>query len=190
MEELYIKLLCKRVEERFGLHPTTTDDFADLSDDILLVTRERLSVSTLKRVFGRCNTSLIPRRTTLSILCRYIGFADWTDLCERLRAGMTSESDFKPVNAINLDHIEPDTRLKITWLPDRRIVVRHLCGRRFEIIEACNTKLNVGDIIEIALLAPNEPMFISSIVRNDKFFTGYLAGQLHGVSIESVSPAK
>ncbi len=190
MEEFYIKLLCERVAERFGYSPVTTEDFADLSDSIMQVTKERLSVSTLKRVFGRVSFSQAHRRTTLTIMCRYIGFSDWTELSDVLRNSMNCESDFKPINAISLDNIEPDSELKIKWLPDRHIIVRNLGDKQFEVLEACNTKLNTGDIIEIALLAPNEPMFISKIIRNDKYFTGYLAGQLHGVTVENVSGGK
>lgn len=190
MEEFYIKLLCERVAERFGYSPVTTEDFADLSDSIMQVTKERLSVSTLKRVFGRVNFSQAHRRTTLTIMCRYIGFSGWTELSDVLRNSMNCESDFKPINAISLDNIEPGSELKIKWLPDRHIIVRNLGDKQFEVLEACNTKLNTGDIIEIALLAPNEPMFISKIIRNDKYFTGYLAGQLHGVTVESVSGGK
>lgn len=190
MEEFYIKLLCERVAERFGYNPVTTEDLADLSDSIMQVTKERLSVSTLKRVFGRVSFSQAHRRTTLTIMCRYIGFSDWTELSDVLRNSMNCESDFKPINAISLDNIEPDSELKIKWLPDRHIIVRNLGDKQFEVLEACNTKLNTGDIIEIALLAPNEPMFISKIIRNDKYFTGYLAGQLHGVTVENVSGGK
>lgn len=187
MEELYVKLLCGRVEEHFGRKLATTGDFADLSAEIMRITGERLSVSTLKRVFGRVNASKAYRQTTLTILSRYLGFDNWSEMRDMFHAGMKCESDFKPVNALNLDRIEVGTVLKIRWMPDRLIIVRHLGSREFELLEACNTKLNVGDVIEIALLAPNEPMFISKITRNDKFFTGYLAGQIHGVTVESVS---
>lgn len=184
MEELYIKLLCKKVEQRYGHPLDTTDDFVALSEDIDKVVNERLSVSTLKRCFGRVNANLIHRNTTLSILARYTGFRDWAEFANTLRTSLNEESDFKSINAISTEKMPIGCELKISWLPDREITVRHIGESRFLILDAKNTKLYVNDIIEIALLAPNEPMFISKITRNERFFTGYLAGQLHGVNVE------
>ena len=184
MEEFYIKQLCRHIEQRFGHPLDTTEDFTALSDAIRDVTGERRSVSTLTRCFGRVSATLAHRNTTLSILARYTGCSDWADYTRTLRASVSEESEFKPINAISISDIAVGRELKINWLPDREITVRHLGDSRFVILEAKNTKLLNDDIIEIALLAPGEPMFISKILRGEKTMTGYLAGQLHGVNVE------
>lgn len=184
MEEFYIKQLCRQIEKRFAHALDTTEDFAALSDAIWGITGERLSVSTLKRCFGRVNAKLVHRNTTLSILARYVGCDDWADYTRSLRASISEESEFKPINAISISDMTVGCELKINWLPNREILVRHLGQSRFVILEEKNTKLLSDDMIEIALLAPGEPMFISRIVRGAKTMTGYLAGQLHGVNVE------
>lgn len=130
------------------------------------------------------NAKLVHRNTTLSILARYIGCDDWADYTRSLRASISEESEFKPINAISISDMTVGCELKINWLPNREILVRHLGQSRFVILEAKNTKLLSDDMIEIALLAPGEPMFISRIIRGAKTMTGYLAGQLHGVNVE------
>lgn len=184
MEDLYIKLLCKKIEERYGQPIETTEDFERLSNDIRDVTKERLSVSTLKRAFGRVASSRRRRDTTLNILAQYIGFRDWKDYLFILKSSIGEESDFKAINAIAIDRLAIGEQLKISWLPNREIYVEYLGDKKFIIRKAVNTKLLQGDTIEIELLAPGEPMFISRITRNERFFTGYLAGQLHGVNVE------
>lgn len=186
MDNLYIRTLINRIETRFGHSLTSTKDFCALSDDIYKVTGDMLSVSTLKRLFGRFGTRLAPRQSTLSIAARYLGYNDWEEFTLSMSESGLVESDFRPINAIKLDTLPTGSELSISWLPNREIKVRYLGDHKFRIIEAHNTKLNRDDIIEIALLAQNEPMFISKIIRSEKYFTGYLAGQLHGVNVKSI----
>jgi hypothetical protein len=48
-----------------------------LSDDIFSRTETRLSVTTLKRVWGRIKYQSSPSTTTLNALAKYAGYADW-----------------------------------------------------------------------------------------------------------------
>ncbi len=184
MEQSYIKLLCGLIVKRYGHPVETTEDFTGLSDDINSAVRERLSVSTLKRCFGRVNAHLAHRNTTLNILARYVGSYDWADFLRTMRSELNDESDFRSIKAIDVDNMQCGMCLAIKWLPNREITVRYLGQNRFTILHASHTKLMVSDIIEIVLLAQGEPMFINKVERGDKVFSGYIAGQLHGVSIE------
>ncbi|MBV7533780.1 hypothetical protein [Chitinophaga sp. sic0106] len=55
----------------------TNYDYEKLSVDIEEKTGVLLSVTTLKRVFGRVKYNSAPAITTLNALAQYIGFADW-----------------------------------------------------------------------------------------------------------------
>lgn len=186
MDSLYIRTLIERIEARFGHTLKSTQDFAALGTDIYKETGDMLSVSTLKRLFGRFSIRLSPRRSTLSIASRYLGFKDWEEFTRSISEKEKIESDYRPINAIKLENLSPGSVLSISWLPNREIKVEYLGENRFRIIDAQNTKLNKDDIIEIALLAQNEPMFISKIIRSAKYFTGYIAGEVHGVKVQSV----
>ncbi|MDT0607190.1 hypothetical protein [Croceitalea rosinachiae] len=55
----------------------TNKDFIQLSERILEVTGKQLSVTTLKRVWGRVGTLASPSTTTFDILSEFIGFESW-----------------------------------------------------------------------------------------------------------------
>jgi len=55
----------------------STADFEKLSEKIQEKTGVMLSVSTLKRVFGRVDYQSRPSLTTLNTLAQYIGYEDW-----------------------------------------------------------------------------------------------------------------
>lgn len=52
-------------------------DFEELSERIFLSTNKRLSVTTLKRIWGRAEWVANPSRVTLDILSEFAGFENW-----------------------------------------------------------------------------------------------------------------
>ena len=58
----------------------TNEDFDTLSDLIFEKTSVRLSVSTLKRIWGKVRYDSSPTTATLNALARYAGFDSWRDL--------------------------------------------------------------------------------------------------------------
>lgn len=72
--------LKEAVEERLARGPSgdwTNYDFERLSEEILTVTSISLSVSTLKRFFGKVKYGSSPSITTLNALATFAGHADW-----------------------------------------------------------------------------------------------------------------
>lgn len=55
----------------------TNEDFDQLSDRIFEKTEARLSVSTLKRIWGKVKYDHSPTTATLNVLARYAGFEGW-----------------------------------------------------------------------------------------------------------------
>ncbi|MEO0900290.1 MAG: hypothetical protein AAFY71_28025 [Bacteroidota bacterium] len=55
----------------------TNKDFECLSERIWDKTQKRLSVTTLKRIWGRAETGSQPSQTTLDILAEFAGFDNW-----------------------------------------------------------------------------------------------------------------
>lgn len=70
-----IKDLCRAVEQKTGRTLLTPSDFKWLSEQIEEQTNELLSVSTLMRLWGY-RPGVSPRKSTLDILARYLGYAD------------------------------------------------------------------------------------------------------------------
>ena len=54
-------------------------DFERLNEQIFAETNVQISVSTLKRIFGKASYNSSPSLTTLNTLAVFIGFANWRD---------------------------------------------------------------------------------------------------------------
>jgi len=61
----------------------TNYDFEKLSDVIHNRTHVRLSVTTLKRIWGKVKYDSAPTLTTLNTLARFAGTSDWREFCQR-----------------------------------------------------------------------------------------------------------
>ncbi|ADB39647.1 hypothetical protein [Spirosoma linguale] len=74
---------CRRqIEQVSGLgsgEGWTTADFDHLSEAILATTGACLSVTTLKRVWGKVRYDSSPTTTTLNVLVQYLGYSNWHD---------------------------------------------------------------------------------------------------------------
>jgi hypothetical protein len=82
MKEQIINDLKRAIEVRLGWGPPekwTNYDFEKLSEEIQKITNTSLSVSTLKRFFGKAKYGNTPSVTTLNTLAAFLDFPDWRD---------------------------------------------------------------------------------------------------------------
>lgn len=125
-------LLKQEVERTFGRQLTEAGDFEELSHLLLSHTRESLSPTTLKRIWGYLkNEEVETRRHTLDVLARFVGFHSYEDFCNHTDQLDEVQSGIKTEERILTESLKSGQRLVITWHPDRRIVVRHLGYSRF-----------------------------------------------------------
>ena len=76
------KDLCRAVEHETGRTYSASSDFKWLSDRIQERTNELLSTSTLMRLWGY-RQGVAPRKATLDILARYLGYMHYDDFCQQ-----------------------------------------------------------------------------------------------------------
>lgn len=69
--------LLEKVEEKYPFEVLHSKDCDNLAKDILQVTGERVSGSTIKRLFGFIKTKSNPNNYTLNVLAKYIGNEDY-----------------------------------------------------------------------------------------------------------------
>lgn len=84
------KELISSIEKHLGWgvgNSWTQKDFTRLSGMILETTGKQLSVTTLKRVWGRTETRANPSVTTFDILSEFIGFESWRDFQSQQQNG-------------------------------------------------------------------------------------------------------
>lgn len=179
------ELLKKEVERVWGCQLKEARDFEQLSQILLSHVRERLSPTTLKRMWGYLKHEEVQTRShTLDVLSRFVGYRNYEDFCAHTDQLEEVQSGIKVEEKIATERLRPRQRLIITWRPDRRIVVVHKGNGLFEIMEAENTKLNVGDTFRCHLMIQHEPLYLDDVVHQGQPAMVYVAGQRDGVVVE------
>lgn len=80
-----LPLLLGRIEQKLSWgdgNDWSSADFSKLSESIFSETGKRLSVTTLKRAWGRTSQASKPSATTLNILAAYVGETHWRALAQ------------------------------------------------------------------------------------------------------------
>lgn len=155
-----------------------------LALDMERVTGERLGVNTLKRLLGRIADDRSPRETTLNIIANYLGFPDWEvlQLFEQQRA---KASVFSTVyRELRTTHFDEGNLLEITYLPNRRVVLRSLGQGRFEVAVSKNSKLASGDQLSLPIVVEGFPLIAHEVVRNGELLGTFTAGREQGIKFK------
>jgi hypothetical protein len=79
-------------------------DFERLSDEVNLATGVRLSVTTLKRIWGKLKYESDPTLTTLNTLAQYAGYTDWRSFSH---SGQNRTSEVSPGPPIHVFPVNP-----------------------------------------------------------------------------------
>ena len=177
-----LTLLLTRVEELFGKRVSTPYDFEALSSSIFGKTGKRLSISTLKRLWGYVTITNKPSNSTLNILCEYVGCKDYLTYCKDLQVDSSFASRFFSSDCLNTSELEEGKTVTVRWAPDRVVTMKYLGDQKFRVIEQCNSKLEVGDEFEISHIMLNFPLIIPRILRNGEYTASYVAGRQGGIN--------
>ncbi len=179
----YIKSLLNIVEEYHSRPIRTTVDFEALSITVEQQTSERISASTLKRLWGYVSDKHEPRRYTLDVLSKYIGRKDFETFCEWLTSQELSDSDFFTAKKIVSAELERGARVEMGWSPDRYIILECLGDNRFCVERSENSKLLVGDEFSVSIFMLDYPLYIPSVVRDGEILSSFVGGKSGGLTI-------
>ena len=89
------KKLCKEIETALGRQMQTPKDFEFLRDRIYARLHVLVSRTTLMRFWGYVDEDVTPRKGTLDILSRFLGYKDWESFQEN--AKLPKEQQSSPV---------------------------------------------------------------------------------------------
>lgn len=178
-----LQFLLAKVEQTCGRAIQTTTDFEALSVVIEHDINDSISASTLKRLWGYVPSHSTPRLATLDVLSRYVGERDFLHFCENLRKNASSESGFFSAVRIAASDLEPGTRIRLGWNPDRLVVLESLGAFRFRVLRNHNSSLREGDEFEVASFLQGFPLYIPRILRNGEFLPAYIAGSVNGLTL-------
>lgn len=101
-----IRKCCAQIEKDIQWGPSdrwTNQDFDRLSEIIFQKTKIKLSVSTLKRVWGKVNYTSLPSAITLNALAIYNGYGSWREFWQQHNA----EKPATDVSTAKVVHTKP-----------------------------------------------------------------------------------
>lgn len=182
-QQAQINYLLRQVEQYHTRPIKTTVDFEALSTVIEHQTSERISASTLKRMWGYVNDRRSPRRYTLDVLAKYIGCRDFADFCDKIEAEGLSDSDFFTPFMVASTDLEIDDVVEIGWNPDRFIRLQYLGDNRYKVISSENSKLAQNDEFTIVNFMLGYPLYIPSVLRDNKILPSFVGGKNGGITI-------
>lgn len=175
--------ICTEIERMAGRSMHTPRDYDFLSELIFQKTRERISPSTLKRLWGYLDNGIKPRRYTMDVLSRFLGYADYEAYEQRDGA---VESNLVLARRLNAKDLSIGSKIKLTWQPDRVCIIEHRGEGRFVVVNAEKPKLSVGDTFTCHLFIEHEPLFLDDLIHSGGTPTAYVAGRENGVMFEIV----
>ena len=171
--------LRKEVESLVGRSIKSPKDFDFLERQIQGYTNERISVSTLKRMWGYVATQSKPSLFNLNLLSRMVGYPDWKTFVGG-QEGMASSRFFVKSKLI-ADALCVGEQVKLSWNPGRIVTVVYRGNDFFEVLESINSKLAKGDTFTCHQFVTDEPLYLSNLTHAGIPPCNYVAGQNGGV---------
>lgn len=185
----------QKIEARYGKPLCYSKDCEGLANSINKFCNERISVTTLKRLFGFAKSVEQPRLYTLDVIAAYIGYKDWSSLLANIekRENITAPVGAKSIiddgfpTDIHLLHHQISISLTTQNINTKRIVslCRHL-GKRPEIFPF------VIEMIGIATRQKNiqflKQVFNLPVIFDEKIHSPiqmYYVGQTMGLMLRS-----
>lgn len=169
------------IEKQLQRAIRTPYDFEFLTGVVWERLHEHISPSTLKRLWGYIDGADVTRRSTLCLLSRFLGYADWDAYMSALATRTDVESDLFAGEGLGIDDLRAGDCVEVTWMPNRRCVFRYEGDARFLVTVAENAKLHVGDRFETACFILGRPMYIDRLIRGDEPPKAYVAGAKNGL---------
>lgn len=155
-------------------------DCESLSLDIESKTGVRIGATTLKRLLGFAQDERTPHGSTLDVIAHYLGYAHWDELSKIEDMG---NSDFDAFDhEVRSADLLPDACVEITYLPDRKIRMQYLGNNHYRIIESENSKLQVGDEVEVLNFVLHHPLLVLNVWRSGQSLGQFTAGRVSGLS--------
>lgn len=184
MEQPEIIALRKAVEATIPRKIKTPYDFNYLAGAIMERTKEMLSETTLKRVWGYIDGYDTIRQHTLQVLARFAGYESYEDFYAHFIA--TSDSAVVAGQSVQCEQLEAGSKVRFAWLPDRECVAEFLGGQRFRVVSTANTQLHLGDCFCTPLFILGEPLYLHNIERDGKPLPTYVVGKKSGLTAVEV----
>lgn len=178
-----IGYLISDIENKINRSIKYPSDFEFLSSVIDETTRERLSISTLKRIWKYVNSDHDPRESTLTTLARFIGFTDWDAYrIDLFRRGALRDESLQTQQIRTNCLMEGDT-IFIGWDSDSNCKIKYLGDNKFEVLEASDEKIQDGDTFNAVSFNISRPLIITNLIQRDFSYKNYMTAEDGGLTV-------
>ena len=167
----------------------TPKDFEFLRERIYARLHILVSRTTLMRLWGYVDEEVTPRKGTLDILSKFLGYRDWLQYQEN--ACLAKEQQSSPVMSRKLSvssDLSIGEKLRLTWQPGRVCDVEYLGELSFRVIASENTRIQPGDTFQCSLIIEGEPLYLDNLRKGDGSSSAetiaYVCGKKTGVNFE------
>ena len=165
----------------------TPKDFEFLRERIYARLHILVSRTTLMRLWGYVDEEVTPRKGTLDILSKFLGYRDWLQYQEN--ACLAKEQQSSPVMSRKLSvssDLSIGEKLRLTWQPGRVCDVEYLGNLSFRVIASENTRIQPGDTFQCSLIVEGEPLYLDNLKQGEMPAVAYVCGKKTGVRFEQV----
>ncbi|NDV65597.1 hypothetical protein [Bacteroides sp. 224] len=176
-------LICQLLKEKSATQLLRPADFAVLSECILEKTGERLSVNTLKRLFGTL-AEVDPTQTTLNIIAQYLEYPTWSILQKELEGTNSGFGDCP--DCIFPKEFHVGQQLYLVYSPDRELILEVQPDKTCKVIHVNKGKLYPGDFLRIESILLNAPLVVKEVVRGGVSLGTYTGAKEGGVLMITV----
>lgn len=171
------------IEESVKRKIRTPYDFEFLTGAIWERLHENISPTTLKRLWGYIEGADTTRRTTLCLLAKFLGYADWEAYLDALNHREGVESEAFMGEGVHTADLEKGQLVEVAWLPNRTAVFRYLGVGKFEVVKAENAKIHQGDSFRCSFMLVGQPMYLDDLQQVGREEpVNYVAGSKNGLS--------
>lgn len=171
------------IEESVKRKIRTPYDFEFLTGAIWERLHENISPTTLKRLWGYIEGADTMRRTTLCLLSRFLGFADWEAYLKAMKDRQGLESEIFLGDGVHTSDLREGQIVEVAWLPNRTAVFRYLGDERFEVMEAEHAKIHPGDTFRCLFMLRGQVLYLDELHQEGKSQKlSYVAGSKNGLT--------
>lgn len=178
-KESLIRLLLEEVEQKAGRQMEMPKDFEHLWS--LLPAESKLSMSTLKRLWGYVAGPQSTRESTLTILSCFAGYQDWKDFTRNHEHQPSKDESGFLDAAVLVEEMPTGGEVLLEWFPDHRCRVRKQDDGTLVVIEAEGCKLQVGDTFRTMQISVGNPFYATHVMREGRSLPDYVAGRTRGI---------
>ena len=179
------KLIQVKVEERFGKPIRYAKDCQVLSVNIHAFTGEKISCSTVKRLFGLIESDNEPRLYTLDILAQYLGYINYDNLLQEFNPNKNDLN--QSIEKIASKDLNIGDTIRLKYAPNRFLSANYVEDSIFKIIESNDPKILQDELLAFNNVGRDLPLFASWRSSKNGNAKNIVLGKISGItSIERI----